>query len=1348
MLARLIGFLGLVLVVAAPLAAQDVPPPLRDWQGWVLHDAPDHACPLLATDAARACVWPGKLTIDAGAQGGGFAFAVHLDAPDWVALPGGTRHWPQGVTVGGKPGVVLDRDGVPAVRLAAGDYDLRGSLPWTSRPSRLPVPAAFGLVALNLDGKAVAQLERHGDELTLGEASAAQRAADALSLRVYRRLADGVPARLATQLQFTVAGSAREAVFGPVLPAGFVATDLDGGLPAQLQGDGTLRVQLRPGTWTLTLDARAVSTVSTITAPRSATPWPRQEIWSYADDPALRISRAEGQAVDAAQAGVPEDWRDLPAFALGAGNALTVVDGARGEQGGKGDQLHLRRQLWLDFDGTGFSAIDQLTGVLRQRQRLDVAAPWQLERASERGAPLLVTQGGNGRRGVELRGAAIDLHAGLRLPAKAGALPVSGWQVPLDGIDATLHLPHGYRLIAAPGVDRAPTTWVARWTLLDLFVLALAALLAGRLLGWRWGAVAAGYLLLGQQESGAPWWTLVAVLLLALLLRALPAGRLRGVVHGGAVVVLALAVLWSLPFAAGELQVALHPQLERSQPGVPVPAPVAEPNGGPALAAKGMAVMEAAPAPPAPPAPPAAFAARRQPPPRVMMMAVPPGIAPSPAPVEIGGVVQAGAGMPAWDQGNDYPLGWSGPVTAAQAMHLVVAPRWLVRLLRVALVALLAALLARLALTLRPWSLRRPAWRAPAAAGLLLLAVAGMPLAAHAQSLPDQALLDQLKARLLEAPRCAPACAQVAQAKLVANGGTLDLVLEIHAGAEVAVPLPQPDAGLQLVDARLDGQPAAVAAQDGSALLRLDRGVHRVDLHYRLAGGDTASLQFALPPQRVAFSGPGWTLDGVDGERLLGDSVTLQRMPTAGAATAAPAQAFPPYVRLVRTLRLGVDWQVENTVTRIAPAHGGFSMSLPLLPGEHPLGANAVVRDGRIDVTFNAEATTVRWDSRLDHAGMLTLTAPPLGERAEVWRVEATPLWHVEASGVPPSANGAGLRFQPLPGETLHLELSQPVAVAGGSLAFDRVTAQTRIGERARETTLDLTARSTRGGEHAISLPPDAELVDARRDGAPLNLVIRDGKLGLPVVPGTHDYQLRLREPGGIAARVRGVPLALGAPAANIGTGLDLPHDRWVLWTWGPTTGPAVLYWSQLLVLVVVAWLLARYAPTPLRRRHWVLLGLGFSAFAWSAFALVAVWLVLFGLRARAVAPQTWRRWPFNLAQVGLAVLTVLAVATLVVAVPKGLLGVPDMHVAGHDSSATALRWFADRSAGALPATGVLSVSLWWYKLAMLAWALWLAFALVDWLRWIFAAWSHGGYWRSTTPPPPLPPSSSEIPRG
>ena len=1374
MLARLIGLLGLCLLLAAPLPAQDVPPPLRDWQGWVLHDVPQHACPFLANQSPDAgsyqCAWPGRLSLDAGKDDGRFDLDVHVDAPSWVALPGDARAWPQAVTANNQPAVVLQHDGQPMLWLQPGDYRLRGTLPWTARPARLRVPATIGLVALSVDGAAVTHIERNGGELTLGEAAAAQRAADALSLRVYRRLDDGLPATLQTRLQLDVAGSVREQLLGPMLPAGFVATALSGDLPARLESDGRLRVQLRPGQWTLTLAARATAPLEKIALKPASAPWPRQEIWTYADDPTFRTSRAEGRAVDAAQAGVPDDWSDQPAFALDDGSGLTVAAGSRGDEGGKGDQLHLQRELWLDFGGRGLRAADHLTGELRHHQRLDVTAPWQLQRASQDGQPLLVSKSLDGRGGVELRTRDLDLAAGLRLPAHGGAIPSSGWQLPLEGIDATLHLPYGYRLVAAPGADRAPDTWVARWSLLDLFVLALVALLAGRLLGWRWALLAALYLALGRHEQGAPLWTLAVVLLLALLLRALPEGRLRAAVRTGAMVVFVLAVLWSLPFAARQLQYALHPQLEggavvRVEYIQPPPKIIRQTT--PPSVEEVSSNVAASPPPPAPPAPPsgppvlAELAAPAQPAPRMSAKAdVLSSVAVTATALQSPGfngfdsrsVIQAGAGTPQWDQGNDYRLGWSGPVNAEQTTRLLIAPRWLVRLLRVAVVALLAALLAKLLTGLRPWRLSWPSARGANVVGALLLTIALLPAVSHAQNLPDQDLLDQLKTRLTEAPRCAPNCATVAQAQLQAGGDALDLALEVHTGADVALPLPQPDAALQLLSASVDGHAAALVRRDGQALLRLDRGVHRVGLHYRIGTADSASLRFVLPPQRVAFSGQGWSLDGVDDGRLLGDSLALQRVRAAGnGSQPTAAQDFPPYVRLTRRLLLGVDWQVQNTVERIAPEQGGFSLGLPLLPGEHPLGDGALVKDGRLNVTFNAGVRSVRWTSRLDHAAKLALTAPALGDRAEVWEVDAAPMWHVDAHGVPTSASDTGLRFQPLPGETLQLAFTEPAAVDGGSLAFDQAGVRSVVGERATETTLALKARSTRGGEHAIALPAGAELLEASRDGEAVNLSVRNGKLGLPLLPGEHDYRVRLREPHGVAARLRTPAFALDAPAANIAAELDLPQDRWVLWTWGPTTGPAVLYWSQLVVLLLVAWLLARYAPTPLRFRHWLLLGLGFSAFAWGAYALVVAWLILLGLRARWTPPERARG--FNPAQLGLALLTVLALLVLVAAVPKGLLGVPDMHVAGNGSDAWQLRWFADQGTGVLPAGGVLSVSLWWYKLAMLAWALWLAFALIGWLQWAFGAWTHGGYWRQrdpkpgATPPPPLPSAPEESPR-
>ena len=80
------------------------------------------------------------------------------------------------------------------------------------------------------------------------------------------------------------------------------------------------------------------------------------------------------------------------------------------------------------------------------------------------------------------------------------------------------------------------------------------------------------------------------------------------------------------------------------------------------------------------------------------------------------------------------------------------------------------------------------------------------------------------------------------------------------------------------------------------------------------------------------------------------------------------------------------------------------------------------------------------------------------------------------------------------------------------------------------------------------------------------------------------------------------------------------------------------------------------------------------------------------------------------------------------------LLGYPEMQVAGNGSSAYDLNWYQDRSDPVLPRAEVWSVPLSAYRLLMLAWALWLAYALLGWLRWGWGCYSTHGLWRSIRP--------------
>jgi hypothetical protein len=181
-----------------------------------------------------------------------------------------------------------------------------------------------------------------------------------------------------------------------------------------------------------------------------------------------------------------------------------------------------------------------------------------------------------------------------------------------------------------------------------------------------------------------------------------------------------------------------------------------------------------------------------------------------------------------------------------------------------------------------------------------------------------------------------------------------------------------------------------------------------------------------------------------------------------------------------------------------------------------------------------------------------------------------------------------------------------------------------------------------------------------------------------------------------------------------------------------------VLVWSVLLVILLAGWLLGRSPLTPLRGRQWMLLGLGFVPLSVAAAAVVAGYLLAVGWRRDRLRVQ--RAWLHNLVLVVLVVWTVAAVAVLFVVVQQGLLASPDMAIAGNESYGSRLRWYSDQAPGPLSTAWVISLPLFSYHLAMMAWAFWLAASLIRWSRWVWSCFTEAGLWRPLRRPRPEPP--------
>jgi len=1340
------GFLGVVslaLMLAPSLQAAPVAVPrdLQDWQPWVLDGQEAHSCPYFSNadpdDAnSRVCAWPARLTLDLNAKGGRFSQAWQLYSETWVPLPGSSEQWPRGVTVNGKAGAVVAHDGMPQLRLAAGNYQLTGSFVWESRPESLPVPAQSGLVALLLDGRAVPQADRPEGAVWLGKRRGAEQA-QGLEVQVYRLLEDESPVILTTRLRLQVAGDGREEVLSTVLPVGFTPLTLQTALPARIEADGRMRVQVRAGSWEITLSARSMDSAQKISIPVVNGVWPKQEVWSYSANDRLRVSAVEGAAgIDPVQANVPEEWRQYPGFRLAPGNALQVVERSRGLSVQDGNKLSLKRQLYLDFDHGGYTVVDQLAGQMRTGWRLDMGQPYRLASASRGSESLLVTAGAKPElTGVELRSPQLSLSTLGRLQAGTGRVPATGWTERFDQVSGVLNLPPGHRLLAALGADAAPDAWIERWGLLDLFLLLISGAIALRLLGAPFAVVTLLAVVLVHQENPQLVWLLLAVLVTLAALRVAPKGWPHNALYWARNVLYAVLLLSLVPFAVTQVRYALYPQLADMGGEHYAPADVAEtPIAAPAAGQLSEIVVTSRRRAGNGPEQDRMFKSA------VTAALIEPQVLQHYAP---GTLVQTGPGRPQWNF-VAYEYSWNGPVDASQTVHfLVLTPLWVAlwRLLGVALLVWIVVTLARSSGELPAQWQRLMSWRrAGVAATMLLLALCGAP-AAHAASTPDPQLLKELRARLLRAPECQPSCADVHSARVALLPGNLEVQLEVAALSNVAVALPAAPGRFEPESVSIDGVQIAGVYRDRSHRywIALKPGEHQVRIAGHLPPAESIQVVFPQPPHSIAVSGSGWDVTGVNDGRLVANTLELvRRRVAAGGADASETSAqFPPFVRVRRAFQFDLDWSIATSVERLAPEKGGFTLQLPVLTGESVLTPGLAARDGKsVLVGFDSSADSTEWRSGLAHADSLTLTAPKVAAWSEVWSFSISPMWRVEFSGLPAvmpeNLDPANWSFDyyPRPGESLTLKIARPGAAAGGTLAIDNVLLISSVGKRATETTLSLSYRSTQGGRHAIHLPPDARVSAVNVDGASVPVRPDQGELPLAVLPGAHRIQVDWQRDGGATLRTGAAAVDLGSASSNISVTLRLPADRWVLLAGGRGVGPAVLYWGELLVFITLAVLLARSGRTPLKMHEWLLLGFGLSTFSWSVLLLFAAWLFAIRWRERfdTAALSDTR---FKLMQVALIGLSVVAVLSVVAAIPNGLLATPDMRIAGSAQSAGLLSWFNDLASGPLPTPWVLSLSLWWYKLAMLLWALWLAFALVRWVPLVWRGLSVGGFWRA-----------------
>lgn len=1334
-----------LMAVSSGVYAAKLPNSLEDWQPWVLKGVEYRLCPLEqgtsgASENDFHCVYYGGLKLLKSNQVWTFELPVTLHRPLAVPLPGDATIWP--MLTNQDAAAVVMKDEQPQVFLPAGTHLLTGRFLFTTAPTSIPIPS--NIPGVRVDGQPGGSFYPNivANRVSLFSENAPAEAAGFRRITVFRRITDAIPARDETRIHIQAAGQSETINFGSVTLEGFSVLSLESSVPAVINSKQELELQIRPGDYWVTIHSRSKNIPSAIKSLGKHESWPVEEIWSFEAQNELRSVLLDGLApVDPQQSQVPSEWQSTPAFLYKKGEILTVKEQFRG-LAARSSKLHLERSAWLDFEGKVLTFTDTLKGQMYDQNRLDLKAPFDLQYATAQGQPQVLSQGQDAAfKGLELRQSEVDLFAVSEAKFRR-SLPISGWSQNLQGVTFRLNLPPGYDCLHAEGAESSQGTWTDQWNLWQSFIVCFILALIFRLYGWKFFALAILPIVWFHQVGRMPTGFLIN-LLLANFALGLANERLRPILRAYAKVSAFVLVVGLVPFIAHEIRSVLHPQLEDTTP-------------APDLLQRLTLNSESVYAPPSRPE------VQEAPPPKMKVLVNPNGnrnadakeeadapqsFGDDPSGAEVNGGVKlerlsssgkrvihdktqlpavsigAGPGIPNWVWKN-IRLDWNGPVAGDQSFRIYIINRWQKALLTLVSLLLLLVLVRPLLLTSwskDQWTRLQGVWLTRSLGVLILVAMSLPSQQGWASDMPTPELLKELKERLIEAPKCAPECVTISQARLTDNGTELTLEMMVDAQQLSSFQLPSIKSGWRLLSISNNGRATGISIKDDKNWGWVAAGHSQIVLKGPLISKDRVSFRFPMRPMHLTFDLHQWQVESLESALADGEIELIARQKQAESVSQQIAN-LQALADIEREIHFDKTWIVTTTVTSNHKGRGPLQFDLQLLPGESlaEQRADVAIKEGSISIKMEPNQESLIFNTLIPSNVESLQLKNTLGDHAVTWKLRSTPLWQIQYSGTPLIETDLSiLTFRPRDQETLDIQIKRPIFAGGAAVAFDDMHVKIKQGELQSSGTAELNYRSTRGLDHYITVPAAWHVTRLTINGSQIPMHQGEQGLRLPLQPGSGKIALDFELQRPVSWNF---PIALPdlkAVAANIRVNLETTKSRWILWTSGGVQGPVILYWNALVLFSLLAFFLSRAGITILKFWQWLLLGWGLAGISWWIIILFSVWLIILQLRHKK--GQALTRW-VRLEQTLLILLSVLAVSTLIGSVAYGLLSEPDMAVAGENSRSNFFEWFYDYLSTASQQTPwVFSLPIWIYKLAMLVWAIWLAFSILDWIRYAWA---------------------------
>ena len=1310
--------------------SKDIPNSLQDWKAWVLDDVKDRGCPINFQTNKRLCSYPTEIEVHLNDDALSFKMMVAVfKNRQSIALPHAYQNWVKDVKVDGKEIAVLGSDKA-LLYLDEGEHTIEGNIIWREAPKYLQLPSNMALVTLYKNGLKIASPKVDAQsKLWLTQNQESSTTKGTLSVSIYRKLIDGHPMKMQTNLHFRVSGKMRSVLLDGIVLDGFYPSKVSGNLDAKITKNKKLEVQIKAGEWVLNIDSFSPTNLFELHIPKHTFNYTNQETLSLQTNASYRtIEIFNAQSIDPSLTNIPKEWKSLALYLLEEEKNLTIKELYKSAVQQQKNEFILKRKIWLDFDGLGYSIKDNIRANISKVKRLESVGILELGSVMVNSKPMLInTLQGSQQKGVELREQSLRIEASSRYENNISLLPINGWSEQFNKVTTELNLPPGWRIFASFGSDsQSEKSWIKEWNLMDIFLVLLLSISIYQLFGLKWSIPATFFLLTLWHEDGAPTLIWLWILAIVALIRVLDEGKIKKVLQVLFAIFSIFLILNILKFSVYKVRTTLYPQLE-NRPYISAILPSVIEQGRINKSSmnremeydmyeqkinthnygrtKNMMI------------------------PKKKQILLQNKIDPN-------AIVQTGEGTPTWNW-TQHTFYWQSTVGVNDTLKIwFITPMMtkILNILNILGMLFLVWMFLQAFFQTSMGNLKERFFNEHSLKALLFISVMLLtPQNLKADEIPSTKLLNELKSKLLEAPTCLPNCATMERMNIFVKDDKLFVNMRISAGADISVPI---------IGNRNIWLPEKVSINESDkSYLKLDKqgdlwvmlrkGVHKVELSGTIKGLNQIMLSSRLSIHNLTTKQSDlWKINS-DNKSYI-ELINLDKKSTQSREKTK--SAIEPMVEVTRTFYFGLRWYVETEVKLLNNIDKPYALHYNLLENESVLNKEIEVNGKQAILHLRNSHRVYQWRSSLAITPQLILKSSNKNQVIERWKMDISSMWNMTYSGVESEKQVAQNNllmptFRPWKGESLTLNLEPIKAVKGESLTIESSNLDITQSQRYRDLTLTIKLQSSRAGQHIIALENVKELSSVKIDRVDYFLKINNNQLSIPLKGKTQTVVIKWKEEAGTQNIYNFSKIDLNKESVNSKLSLNLPQNRWILWTDGPLLGPAVLLWGVLLSVFIFALILGRVKNSPLKFRDWLLLGMGVSTSSIIIMLPIVAWIFL--LRAKEQKGEALQGKMRNFTQVLIVIFTVVALGTIIGAVSVGLLGNPDMMIEGNSSYGFHLNWYSDRITESLEQPVVISVSMWYYRGLMLLWAIWISFSLINWLKWSWGIFSAGDMWVS-----------------